>query len=88
MTNYQLFGLPNCEKCSEAKAFLKSIDIKYSEINLGMPTGKKEWGKILVRGYKPKTDDHGYIMPILVKSEAAGIETIVQGPEDIRSLFQ
>jgi hypothetical protein len=87
MTVYQLFSFPNCEKCQEAKAFLKSIDIIYSEINIGMPAGKKEWGKILMGGYQPKKDDHGYIMPILVKSEASGIETIVQGPEDIRALF-
>jgi hypothetical protein len=88
MPSYQLFSLPNCDKCHEVKKFLGEIDILYEEFNLGMPVGKRVWGPILVGGYVPKTDGHGYIMPILVKRGAdSKVEAIAQGPEDIKALF-
>jgi len=87
MADYKLFSLPNCEKCTEVKDFLKSKNIPYEEFNLGMTAGKKVWGAILRTGYEPKKHDGLYIMPILVKNNGSGIETIVQGPEDTKAIF-
>jgi len=87
---YKLFTFPNCERCHAVKDYLKSINVVYSEHNLGMRDGKKEFGKVLMGpfGTQLKKDEHGIVMPILARMNDSGIEAIAQEMDDVKALFK
>lgn len=86
---YEVYTFPNCDKCLQVKEVLDDKGIEYKEINIGMPEGKKEFGKIYLKVInKLKKDEHGLIMPILVRMNGAGIEGLAQGVDEVLSLLE
>mgnify|MGYP001309012191 CR=1 FL=1 len=85
--SYELYTLPNCEHCQEAKRFLNESGITYEEINLGNSQGQKRF-QPLYKDNRDKIgrDNHGVVLPVLVESGDSEITRIVQG-EEIKQLF-
>ena len=83
---YELYTMPNCEKCREVKEILKENDMDYHEVNL-VGSGRKAFQEIYRNNKEEITrDSHGILLPILIESEGSEIVKIIQG-EAIKDLF-
>jgi len=86
---YEIYTLPNCEKCSEVKEILNKKNVNYEEIDLGMSEGRKKFKEFYkdIRGMIVRDENNMAILPIVIKRDNSKIETLVQGSEDIEKLF-
>ena len=86
---YEIYTLPNCEKCSEVKEIFENKKVNYEEIDLGMSGGRQKFKEFYkqIRGMIVRDENNMVILPIIVKKDNSKIETLVQGSENIESLF-
>ena len=86
---YEIYTLPNCEKCSEVKQILENKKIPYEEINLGASEGRQKFKEFYkeIRGLIVRDENNMAILPIVIKKDKSKVETMVQGSEDIGRLF-
>lgn len=86
--NYQLYTLPNCEKCAEIKEFLKRKEIEYEEINIASGNGRTKFNEVYKKiRERIKRDKDGMVeLPIIIGSNDSKVEIICQS-FGIKELF-
>ena len=95
--SYDLYTLPNCEHCREAKIFLDEKGIEYREINVTSGEGKKDFGQFYRDSHEfiERTDkgiertDKGIVFPVFVEwsEDRKRVEQILQNSDKIKELL-
>lgn len=85
--SFQLYTMPNCEKCVDVKRYLSEEGISYTECSLTERENKRVIGGLM----KTKKDylkyDSGMpIIPIFVRTGESGIEALAQDLEGVKEL--
>jgi len=84
---YQLYTLPNCEKCHKAVDTFKERGIKYQEISLTSGNGLKKI-KELTKTYRDRISrERGSLVLPLITVENNGCMQIYQGEEGLAKLL-
>lgn len=87
MTEYKLYTLPSCGKCSDVKKILEEKGIQYAERNLATREAKLEMGKIMQTYSGLKKDEQKRILlPLLKKESDNGVE-IANVVDDIKNML-
>lgn len=88
--DYNLYTWPHCEDCEKVKQLLDSKKIEYNALSLFNDIeAKKKFGYVIRQHDKSlkKTLAGKYVLPVLAKGKDGNIEKVVQGYEDIKSMF-
>ena len=87
---YDLYTLPNCEHCREAKIFLDEKGVEYREINVTSGEGKKDFGQFYRDSHEfIERTDKGIVFPVFVEwsEDRKRVEQILQNSDKIKELL-
>lgn len=87
---YDLYTMPNCEHCHEAKRFLDERGIEYNEINVTSGDGRKNFGEFYRGSHEfIERTDNGIVFPVFVEwsEDRKRVEDILQYTDKIRKKF-